>query len=219
MTLSAFFLYCLSLLIAHSLQGCSPSASAKVFHSWGRVAFVRGGAADDVDERKTEFELLLRQAQVDPSEVLDGSGSLSPMRNVLNERKLPDLFMVCTMACVYESGILENGGKEKYLELKEEFARELGEQFLNAGIEQESWSPTGENEGALIEHCVNFMGSEYLHMSFFQVENFRQLVVNNPFWKGLVKAALITHLGEDCPNVNEMVEDNDLFSSTLLKCS
>mmetsp|Transcript_41379 Transcript_41379/g.47040 ORF Transcript_41379/g.47040 Transcript_41379/m.47040 type:complete len:229 (+) Transcript_41379:82-768(+) len=222
--LSAISFSYLLLLNINSLQRCFPSVSAtNVFLPRGhRVAFFRGGGAADDDEiKKTEFEHLLQRAQIIPSEVLDDeSSSLSPFRRFLSEgQQLPDLFTLCTMESVYKSGILENGGKERYMEIKQEFARELGEQFMNAGIEQESWSQEDQNENALLDHCINFMGSEYLHMSFFQVENFRQMVINNPLWRGLVKAALITRLGEDCPNVNEIVEDNDRFGETLSKCS
>ena len=36
--------------------------------------------------------------------------------------------------------------------------------------------------------------------------------------QGLVKASLITHLGEGCPNFDEIIHDGDLWNKALMSC-
>ena len=52
----------------------------------------------------------------------------------------------------------------------------------------------------------------------FQIENFRQQVMDNPMWKAIVKTALLTRLGDDCPKFDEIIQDSKLFGDALLMC-
>ena len=36
--------------------------------------------------------------------------------------------------------------------------------------------------------------------------------------QGLVKTSLITHLGDDCPNFDDIIQDENLWSNILWKC-
>ena len=187
--------------------------------------FVRGGG-DSVDdgERKTELGSLLRKAQLDPSELLDDTNdeplAVSIRRFLTDGWDVPlDLFMICNLQCLYTrypAGPTPLD-KDSYTELKNNFVREMDEHFSGADIDIASWTPADGNT-FMIDGCINLLGSEYLHSSMFVTENFRQQVADNPFWKGLVKTALITYLGEDCPRFDEILQDSNLWTDTLLSC-
>ena len=189
------------------------------------VLVSRGGGED----RKSEFEALLRKAQLDPSVLQDESNALSALGRLLEvPGPLPDLMTVCTMAAVYQSDLFKDGiqaGKDAYTTMKLNFSKEFEEALQMGGIkidtlEQEQEGATEEFKKSLtIQKCIDFLGSSYLHASFFTVESFRQQVLKNPFWQGMVKVSLIMHLGDECPNFEEILLDGNLWSSTLWKCS
>lgn len=196
------------------------------FHYRKVPIFVRGGgdsADDDDEDRRKELGSLLHKAQLASSELLDDTNneplSISLKRFLTHDRKVPlDLFMICNLQCLYTrypAGPTPQD-KDSYMKLKSNFVREMDEHFSSAGEDMTSWNAADGNKN-LIESCINLLGSDYLH-SIFVMPNFRQQVVDNPFWKGLVKTALITHLGDDCPRFDEILLDDNLWTDTLLSC-
>lgn len=194
------------------------------------LAFVTRGGGGSVGstDRETEFKALLRKAQLDPGILEDETNTLNSLKRLMEvPGPLPDLMTVCTMAAVYQSNIFKDGmeeGKEAYQTMKINFAKEFEEALDMGGIglseqEQEQGAVEESKKSITIQKCIEFLGSGYLHASFFSVESFRQQVLKNPFWQGLVKVSLITHLGDDCPNFDDILQDGGLWSSTLYKCS
>lgn len=50
------------------------------------------------------------------------------------------------------------------------------------------------------------------------MENFRQQVSENPIWKGMVKTALLTHLKDECPHFDDVIQNSSLWTDTLMLC-
>ena len=191
---------------------------------------IRGGGDNgdsDSNDKASAFDALIRRAQIDPAAVEDASNPLSGLARLKDAPgPLPDLMTVCTMAAVYTSGIFDAGmeeGKKAYDTLKVTFAKDFEEALAMGGItvtEEEQNDPSKDAQMVTtIQKCIAFLGSGYMHASFFSAESFRQQVLQNPFWQGLVKTALITKLGDDCPKFEELLQDGGLWSSTLMKCS
>jgi len=205
----------------------------KIHRYYREVAtVVRGGeqeaecpSEDSIDVRKKELECLIRKAQLDPSELLDDTNdspfSISLKRFLSEARGSPfDLNLICNLQYLNEPNPIMASPQDRdgYMELKKNYMKELDEHLLSAGIDKyASWTETDGNK-ILIDCCVDLLGSDYLHSSVFTIQNFRQQVVDNPLWKGLIKTAMITLLGDSCPIFDEIIKDNDLWSFALLNC-
>lgn len=223
----------LAFLLAVLFQVLQPSDALRnkpSYPSAAALASTRGGdiGGNSDEDRKKTFEELIRKAQFDPNVILnDETHVLSSLGRFLSvPGPLPDLMSTCTMAAVYQSDIFKDGieaGKEAYANMKVTFAQEYEEALAMGGVEiseeEQSVATTAESQSSvMIQKCIEFLGSDYMHANFFSAENFRQQVLKSPFWQGLVKASLITHLGEECPNFEELLQDGGLWSSTLQKC-
>ena len=137
------------------------------------VLATRGGDGDgDEEDRKKQFEDLLRRAQVDPDVLNDETNALSSLGRLLSvPGPLPDLMSVCTMAAVHQSDIFKDGpeaGKEAYKTMKMNFAKEFEEALKMGGIEiseeEEQQAATEESKRSMtINKCIEFLGSDHLH--------------------------------------------------------
>jgi len=182
----------------------SPASNTDKRPRWGVHVVSRGGG-DDGDERKARFDALLRKAQIDPT-----ADAAEPLKRLMAQEPPADLLSICIFQYMHEFGI-DATQKERYLEHKVNFVTEMSEHFENAGIEQV------DGEGFL-ENCIRLLGSDYIHSSMFTLENFRRQVAENPIWKGIAKAALITRLGEECPDFDSIVEDGGQWRDALSGC-